>query len=73
MSPWGRIPHPNRITPTMYLRRAFRSQAAGKGQSQLVALKLTNSVVTCWVKPMGAMPYVLMTSKVMRMWTKVIQ
>lgn len=56
----------------MYLRMAFRSQAAGKGQSRLVALKLTNSVVTCWVKPMGAMPYVLMTSKVMRMWTKVI-
>lgn len=44
-----------------------------EGTARQVALKLTNSVVTCWVKPMGAMPYVPMTSKVMRMCTKVIQ
>lgn len=38
----------------------FQSQTchrrAGRGQPWPVALKLTNSVVTCWVKPMGAMP-----------------
>lgn len=30
--------------------------AGGYSPPQKMALKLTNSVVTCWVKPMGAMP-----------------
>lgn len=33
-----------------------RHRRAGRGQPWPVALKLTNSVVTCWAKPMGAMP-----------------
>lgn len=62
ISPLGHCRHPQ--IPSLLSSAAswlpFQSQMchwrAGRGQPWLVALKLTNSVVTCWAKPMGAMP-----------------
>lgn len=53
---------------------AEASRGAGTPRMQRTsAAQLTSWVVTCWAKPTGAMPYVQITSSVMRMWTKVSQ